>query len=183
MTNPVSCTRYFLCFNGVPTDRSCSPGLYFSRAELRCVRRADSDCALDENSCPADDDPNNIVFLPDQEDCQRFFVCNNGSAVEQDCGPSLHWDPSNDWCILEEDSKCEPSYPLPEVREIECPEDTESDIIFLPHPEECQFYFICLDGVSILARCARNMLFDYVIENCFFAESARCFNRHPAMLN
>lgn len=54
-------------------QRSCSPGLYFSRSQLRCVRRADSDCLLDNESCPAENDPENVVFLPDQEDCQRFF--------------------------------------------------------------------------------------------------------------
>lgn len=111
----------------------------------------------------------------------RFFVCYDGEPVEFDCGETLHWDPVNNWCIKEEDSECEPSYPLPDVQEIECPEDTENDIIFIPHPEDCQFYFICLDGVSMLARCARTMLFDHVIANCFFAESARCFNLNPQL--
>lgn len=79
-----------MCYEGVALDRSCSPGnerfnskfyqhlknfnlsgLYFSRGEHRCVRRAESDCLLDDGSCPAVNDPNNIVFLPDQEDCQR----------------------------------------------------------------------------------------------------------------
>lgn len=69
--NPYSCTRYFMCFGGWLVERTCSPGLYFSRSQLRCVRRADSDCLLDGESCPAENDPNNIVFLPDQEDCQR----------------------------------------------------------------------------------------------------------------
>lgn len=108
-------------------------------------------------------------------------MCHDGAPVEFDCGESLHWDPISNWCIREEDSECEPSYPLPPIREIECPEDTESDILFLPHPEDCQFYFICLDGVSILTRCARNMLFDYTISKCFFADNARCFNRNSAI--
>lgn len=113
----------------------------------------------------------------------RYFVCYDGAPVEFDCGDSLHFDPNMNWCIKEEDSFCEPSYPLPDVREIECPEDTENDIIFIPHPEECQFYFICLDGVSILARCARNLLFDYQMEKCFFADSAVCFNRNVPQLS
>lgn len=70
--NPFSCTRYFMCYEGVAVPRNCSPGLYFSPSRLRCVRRADSDCLLDNESCPAENDPQNVVFLPDQEDCQRF---------------------------------------------------------------------------------------------------------------
>lgn len=68
--NPHSCTRFFMCFDGVAVERSCSPGLYFSRSELRCVRRDDSDCLIDGESCPDTNDPGNIVFLPDQENCQ-----------------------------------------------------------------------------------------------------------------
>lgn len=194
--NPFSCTRYFMCYDGVAVTRTCSPGLFFSRSQLRCVRRDDSDCILNDESCPLENDPNNVVFLPDQDDCQRFdsriffiasrksnffnfirfFICHDGAPVEFDCGETLHWDPNNNWCIREEESVCEPSYPLPPIREIECPPETGNDIIFLPHPEDCQFYFICLDGTSILTRCARNMLFDYSISKCNFADRARCFN-------
>lgn len=113
----------------------------------------------------------------------RYFVCYDGEPQERDCGYSLHWDPLNNWCIREEDSECEPSYPLPDLRDIECPEDTEDEVILLPHPEECQFYFICLNGESFLVRCARNTLFDYILSNCYFAESARCFNRVPNVLS
>lgn len=110
----------------------------------------------------------------------RFFICRDGGPEHHDCGPSLHWDPTERWCIKEEESSCVPSYPLPEIREIECPEDTENDLLFLPHPEECQFYFICIDGTSILARCTRTMLFDFVTARCNFPENARCFNGSPA---
>lgn len=70
--NPFSCTRYYMCYDGVAVTRTCSPGLYFSRSQLRCVRRADSDCLLNNESCPIENDPRNVVFLPDQDDCQRF---------------------------------------------------------------------------------------------------------------
>lgn len=68
--NPYSCVRYFMCFAGVAVARTCSSGLFFSRSQLRCVRREDSDCLLDSESCPAENDPDNVVFLPDQENCQ-----------------------------------------------------------------------------------------------------------------
>lgn len=182
--NPFSCTRYFMCFDGTAIVKSCSPGLYFSRSQRICVRRERSDCLLDDSVCPLDNDPNNVVFLPDQYDCQNYFVCYDGVPQERSCDNSLHWDPNSDWCIKEEDSECVPNYPLPDVREIECPQDTENDVILLPHPEECEFYFICIDGTSILARCNRHLLFDYSISKCNFAHLARCFsgNPHPDLL-
>lgn len=72
LANPTSCTRHFMCFDGSLVERSCSPGLYFSRSRLQCVRRELSDCVLNNDSCPTVNDPDNIVFLADQEDCQRF---------------------------------------------------------------------------------------------------------------
>jgi len=66
---------------------------------------------------------------------------------------------------------------LPEIREVECPEDTEDEIILLPHPEECIYYFICLNGYSVLMRCGRSMLFDYIQEACYFEDRAVCFDQ------
>lgn len=55
--NQFSCTKFVLCFDGVAIDKTCSPGLYFSRAQSRCVRRDDSDCLLGDGTCPAENDP------------------------------------------------------------------------------------------------------------------------------
>ena len=69
-----NCYQFFICIAGIPNERSCSPGLFFSSAFARCVRRAQSDC-IDPDVCPEVDDPYNVIFIPDPEDCQVYFIC------------------------------------------------------------------------------------------------------------
>lgn len=173
--NPFSCTRYFLCFDGVPVERVCSSELFFSRSLSRCVRREESDCDLETNLCPEVNDPSNIIFLANQEDCQRYFICFDGQPKEMDCGPRLHWNSVNNWCIRAENSTCEPSFVLPEIREIDCPPDSMNDLIFLPHPQDCRFYFACHLMQSTLLRCANRTLFDHILGTCRLADQARCY--------
>lgn len=173
--NPFSCTRYFLCFDGTPVERVCSPDLYFSRSLLRCVRREDSDCDLETKLCPATNDPNNIIFLANQEDCQKYFICYDGEPTEMDCGRQLHWDPLNNWCIPAEYSTCVPSFVLPEIREIDCPPESMNDLLFIHHPEDCRFFFTCFQMQSRLQRCANRTLFDYIIATCRLSDQARCY--------
>lgn len=72
--HPDNCYQFIICIAGVPNERSCSPGLFWSSALGRCARRAQSDC-IDPGLCPEVDDPNNIIFHPDPEDCQVYFIC------------------------------------------------------------------------------------------------------------
>ena len=67
--------KFILCFAGIPIERSCSPGLYWNIQYSRCVRRPDSDCVTDVNVCPISNDPNDIVIVPNDEDCQTYFIC------------------------------------------------------------------------------------------------------------
>lgn len=173
--NMSSCSRYFLCFNGVEVEKSCSHGLEFHRGLQRCVRRNESDCELDLNICPPENDPNNIIYIPNKDDCQKYFICYDGQPEEQDCGPTLHWDPVNNWCIRAEESTCEPRTNLPDLREIDCPIESINRLMFVPHPQSCQFYFICFNNRSHLASCARSLLFDHIFGECFFSEFARCY--------
>ncbi|KAL7050805.1 hypothetical protein ACKWTF_004220 [Chironomus riparius] len=105
MPNAYSCTNYFLCFAGNKIPQSCSNGLHFSRSQLKCVRPEQSDCVL-PTTCPSGNDPLNIIFLPDRNNCQKYFICFNGNPQPFDCGATLHWDPNTNKCIREEDSQC-----------------------------------------------------------------------------
>lgn len=174
IVNPFSCSRYFLCFDGTPVERTCSPGLFFSRSQLRCVRREESDCDLEMNICPEVNDPNNIIFLPDQEECRKYFICYDGKPKEMDCGPRMHWDSINNWCVTAENSTCVPSYVLPEIREISCPSESMNDLVFLAHPKDCRFYFICFQMRSSLIRCANRTLYDHILKGCALADQASC---------
>lgn len=174
MPNVFSCTEFYLCLAGFQIPRSCADGLEFSRSQNRCVPAEESDCDVPARpaECPPSNDPNNVIFISHPYDCQKYFICYNGFPEEFDCGPGLHWNPERNWCIREEDSSCDL---LPKIQNITCPESSLTDLIFLPHPENCQFYFICFDMQSYLQRCFNTLRFDYILGDCFFRQNATCF--------
>lgn len=61
--------------------------------------------------------------------------------------------------------------PEPEV-EIECPSD--DGFYFVPHPKTCEYYFVCINGISELLRCAPGLYWDALNNRCDFPEIAFC---------
>jgi hypothetical protein len=91
----LNCSRYFLCHHGNAIERSCAPGLFFNDETGQCMIPELANCQL---TCPAKDDPEVAVFLPDLNDCSRFFICYNGQAIHRSCAEGLLFDEENDWC-------------------------------------------------------------------------------------
>jgi Chitin binding Peritrophin-A domain len=60
-------------------------------------------------------------------------------------------------------------------QEVECP--TEG-VVFLPHQTDCASYFICNEGEAILRRCAANLVFDLMSNNCNFPAQSVCVIDH-----
>ena len=74
---------------------------------------------------------------------------------------------------MEEDSSCVSEVTLPDIREVECPITSGASLI--AHPEDCRFYFICIDGKqAALKRCGNTMLFDVDQDRCVEEERASC---------
>lgn len=70
-----------MCFAGIPIEKSCSPGLYWNIQHSRCVRKQDSDCVINGKICPISNDPNDVVFVPNEEDCQTYFICYGNKSL------------------------------------------------------------------------------------------------------
>lgn len=64
---PGSCTRYWMCLNGVGHPRECATGLHFDAFNRGCNTPDNANCARE--FCPIVDDPNNMVTKASTEDC------------------------------------------------------------------------------------------------------------------
>lgn len=62
-------------------------------------------------ACPAQDDRLNPVFLPDGDDCSKYFVCFEGSPIPRDCAEDLWWDVVYNWCTIAEEVSCDARVP------------------------------------------------------------------------
>lgn len=95
------CATYFRCYNEVADLFECAPGLYFSPTELQCMQPALSGCVV--NPCPEIDEET-IKIVPDDEDCNAYFVCTLGEPVRETCAPGLVFDLTINDCNLPENS-------------------------------------------------------------------------------
>lgn len=68
--NPFYCNKYVICLGRIPVVRNCAYGLQWNRFEKKCMFRSDVNCDID-HECPSIDDPQNIVFYPNEEDCAK----------------------------------------------------------------------------------------------------------------
>ncbi|KAG5672227.1 hypothetical protein PVAND_002369 [Polypedilum vanderplanki] len=90
-----NCSLYYICHHGNTIERSCAPGLHFNNSTGQCMLPELASCSL---FCPAKDDPKNVLFLPDFNDCSKYFICYNGEAIHRSCAEGLLFDMENNWC-------------------------------------------------------------------------------------
>ncbi|KAJ6645710.1 Peritrophin-1 [Pseudolycoriella hygida] len=166
------CDKYFMCFAGFPVLTSCADGLYFDRESLKCDYPEVAECMLEK--CPLSTEPFEIVFLPSNVDCEKYYICYNGKAIEQYCAPGIHWNAVTNQCDFVENARCsyeepeEPQQPLP--HEIACGDG----IYFEAHPKSCDHFFICSFGLSVMLECAPGFKFDDKNNWCNFPEHVEC---------
>lgn len=104
LPHPTDCSRYYVCQHTTLFERSCAPGLLFNNLSGQCRLPQFSFCAL---SCPLNDNPSNLVFLPNFQDCSRYFICDSGRAISRGCADGLLFNTDENWCDFPENVKCD----------------------------------------------------------------------------
>jgi hypothetical protein len=169
------CDKFIMCFAGFPILMSCADGLYFDRELGQCNFPEYAECDLEV--CPPENDPENIIFLPSDNYCDKYYICYAGEPLPFRCPEGLHFNPLYNTCDFIENANCtiegpeEPEGP-PEPHEIDC--DCAESIYFVAHPNSCEHYFICSFGRSILLDCAPGFWFDPVNFWCDHPEAIEC---------
>lgn len=126
-----------------------SLGLHFSREIRNCVPEDIADCEIERVwECPDEDDMDNLVFLPNKENCQKYYLCLGGEAHPLSCAKGLHWSINEEACMEEDEAECE--FEDGEGIE-ECPDE---GIKLISHPYNCEMYVLCVGGERIKRDCA-----------------------------
>ncbi|XP_035784132.1 integumentary mucin A.1-like [Anopheles albimanus] len=115
-------------------------------------------CAL---SCPAVDDPQNPVWLPDarSEDCARHYLCFRGEPLLFICPSNLYFDIRTNTCTF-------PSYSTCRVPGISCAFPNS----FQENPRDCTTYYQCVEGFPHLRRCGPNEYYSIFLGGCVEGE-------------
>lgn len=103
------CTKFYTCDNGNSLLSTCPEGTHWSVSLNRCEWPVIAGCEaiIPDERCPLIEDPENPVFLPHEDDCTKFYVCNFGQTLLRSCYPGLHWRDEMKWCDYPELAQCD----------------------------------------------------------------------------
>lgn len=63
-----------------------------------------------KDSCPATDDPNQIVYISSSNSCSDYYVCYHGHPLEMHCTDHLHFNTLTGKCDFPENSNCKVNF-------------------------------------------------------------------------
>ncbi|XP_053699208.1 protein obstructor-E-like [Sabethes cyaneus] len=101
---PRMATRFIQCTEGVASLAECQRGTKFDAVSARCIAAA---AAKDiEIECPEDSDPDNPTRIRHPTQCNIYFICINGEAVEQICPEGTYFNQETGLCDEAENVFC-----------------------------------------------------------------------------
>ncbi|XP_030758203.1 protein obstructor-E-like [Sitophilus oryzae] len=178
-----TCDGYIKCVNGVPEEKLCPDGLLFNAASgpqaYPCQYPLDVDCTGREQIQPAqptEDCPHQYGYykLGDQNNCGQFKNCVDGRGFVFDCPEGLAWNSETyrcDWPDQVSDCNAEAYLGFT------CPPDArqfgfgQEEYRFFRSPNDCQHYYICIEGKPRLYNCGEGRAFNDIISACDGAEN------------
>ncbi|CAO1435897.1 unnamed protein product [Diamesa tonsa] len=156
MQHKSECGKYILCFGGVRIVRNCAPGLHFSSKLQSCTRPEFSECIVEQQTvCPLENDPENLVYIPDYNDCSKYSLCFDGKPIPFNCAEGFHWNAQQEWCMAKEEAMCFYDSLIP-VETFACPIKTGTS--YFPHESDCGSFYRCVNGVHEMLQCADGLL-------------------------
>lgn len=159
-----NCENFILCVNGREIQRSCPPGLHFSREIRSCVSPDIAGCETNLFTCPEHSD--GINFIPNTENCTSYYLCLDGKKFPLQCESGYHWSVAQSACLPENVAKCG----FDEEQE-QCP---EVGVLSIPNVATCESYFMCVNGVKLEQECSSGLHFSPVFRFCVPPEMANC---------
>lgn len=165
ISHPTECGKYILCVGGTRIKRNCAPGLHFSRDLRACTTPDVAECE-DGYSCPEEDDMDNLVFIPNTENCNKFYFCFGGEGVSMSCASGLHWSQEHQTCMPEALANCEYGDGF-----AQCPDE---GITSIPHPTLCSMFVLCVGGTRMKMDCAPGFHFSSEFGSCVHPAVANC---------
>ncbi|EDV96589.1 probable chitinase 10 [Drosophila grimshawi] len=161
--NPLDCSAYFAC-GSVPKLFYCNQGLNFDAVKLMCDVPEKAQCIANESNSP--DTTSKL----------------NG-YLNADIGSKPHTD--FDWWM----TKPKPDFVAIDVETglaVNPMDKYDPELIdcrhfgayFLPHPSNCQLYFICAYGHLHRHHCGRGTLWNYRRFECQPSGNAECYSKN-----
>ncbi|XP_062713076.1 uncharacterized protein LOC109421758 isoform X2 [Aedes albopictus] len=173
------CYRFFQCKNGVPYPMICSGELWFAEDRQQCVPQTEVEC----------EGADRIPDVPPTEGictgvangrqvshplfCNQFYVCIEQVGFPQICPFGLWFDVDHQSCVAPDLVECPHGLrPTPSPIEGICYGAASGTKV--PNPEDCTWFYICIQEQPYASPCAEGMAFDKVLLTCVPEADAEC---------
>jgi len=181
-TYPISgsCDAYLECKNGIAEEKLCPDGLLFNERSTGypCAYPIDVQCSQPQGRFqppqPTEDCPHQFGYyrMGDASHCGQFMNCASGRGYVFDCPEGLAWNIETykcDWPDQVPDCDAESFLgfrcPAPAPRS-ELLGQQEEEYQFYPSNENCQVYFICIEGRPRRISCGEDLAFNPETNQC-----------------
>ncbi|XP_033212676.1 protein obstructor-E-like [Belonocnema kinseyi] len=175
------CDAYIECIDGVGEEKLCPEGLLFNpnvRFNYPCGYPIDVDCLGRSSLQPAQptkDCPHQFGYFKvgDQQNCGKFMNCADGVGYVFDCPEGLAYNSETYRCDWPDQvSDCDAEAYLG----FSCPNAKEGgyqtgELRFFRSPQDCQRYYVCVNGRPRLQNCGEGNAFNDLINTCDAAEN------------
>lgn len=168
-SSPRSCQHWLFCQNSRAQEGNCPGIFYFDEGMQMCRYPEFVQCNIASIDIPCPDH-SDLVLLPHPESCEQYVACVNGFPRVMECAPGLQWDQIREKCDLPANVGCKIQVPEPELNYVCEPSTT----YVTRHPNNCQQFIVCSNGVRRVNQCAESLLFDPVNLRCDFAANVNC---------
>ncbi|XP_059221015.1 protein obstructor-E isoform X1 [Stomoxys calcitrans] len=181
-TAPVSgsCDAYIQCTNGVAEEKLCPDGLLYNEKSTGypCGYPIEVECSQPtarlQEAQATEECPHQFGYyqMGDSKNCGQFKNCASGRGYIFDCPDGLAWNPETykcDWPDLVEACDAEAYLgfkcpPLPARSDLLG--EPEQEYFFYPSPQNCQQYFLCVEGRPRRISCDGDMAFNEELKQC-----------------
>jgi Chitin binding Peritrophin-A domain len=118
--HPNDCTVFFRCHQGRALELACPRNTHWSTRSNSCEPVHSAGCMQSIQppirpptngspnflQCPAFDMPGEIVYFAHPQDCQQFYQCSGGRAVQLSCPAGHFWNIQRTFCDQERNVRC-----------------------------------------------------------------------------
>jgi len=169
----LQCDRYYECRDGEVHEEFCPDGLVFDEASnsyAKCGFPFSIDCTGRDERQPAQPTPgcphqHGYFSVPDETVCNKFNFCVDGVPNTITCAGGLIFDPEKGQCGYS-DQTTRAGCTSGDLFGFQCPEQSAQGYSRHSDPEDCQFFYLCIDGKARRNGCSLGDVFDPVSLSC-----------------
>lgn len=183
LANQNNCRAWIECQGNARVERQCENGHLFDTQlknclpahTVRCGARglppADIDVLSPEDffpPCPR----TGVIFRSHPHDCQKYFICAEGSLIHHTCANGIHFNPASLQCDFPQNVQCRSNHIL--IPQTPLLPDCSYGESHFPNLINCNQYYLCVNDEPKPMKCPTGQLWNNEKKKCERSNTSSC---------